>query len=175
MKKIDWKNVQDAVEIEKLPAGGYVCVITQADDVPDKEYLKIEFEIYDGEHRDFFGRASARLGFWPGRFIKSYKNEQAMRFFKGMLTAVKESNSGFIFNDDEKNLIGKMVGLTIAEEEYKKADGNVGKRYYVDQILSVDRIRSGDFKMPEDKLLSGIEKIGEIDGFQAIPDDDLPF
>ena len=28
MKNIDWNNVKEAEEFERLPAGGYICVIT---------------------------------------------------------------------------------------------------------------------------------------------------
>ena len=41
MKKINWKNVEEAKEFEKLPAGGYICGITAVEDVPEKEYLRI--------------------------------------------------------------------------------------------------------------------------------------
>ena len=41
MKNIDWNNVQEASEDRLLP-GGDVCGILRAEDVPDKEDLRIE-------------------------------------------------------------------------------------------------------------------------------------
>lgn len=36
-------------EYARLPAGGYVCKITKVEDVAAKEYLRVSFDIYEGE------------------------------------------------------------------------------------------------------------------------------
>ena len=45
MKKINnWDNVQEYVSF-KNPVGGFICEIKAVEDVPDKEYLKISYDI----------------------------------------------------------------------------------------------------------------------------------
>ena len=39
MKNINWNEVPDPVELPRLGPGGYVCKITVAKDVPEKEYI----------------------------------------------------------------------------------------------------------------------------------------
>lgn len=172
MKNIDWNNVTEAEEFERLPAGGYICVITGVEDVPNKEYLKVEFDILEGEYQSYFTRLAAGLNFWAGNFNRSYK-PKAQPFFKGFLTAVKESNPGFVFNNDEKNLVSKMIGLTIGDEEYEGQDGKIKKRYYIDTVRSVEAIRKGVFKVPEFRPFK--DPGNPLEGFNALPDSDLPF
>lgn len=150
-------DVEEAGDGFKRPeAGGYVCRITDVEDNPDKEYLKIEYDFAEGEFKDYFRDLNDKKGFWGGSFIKSYK-KKAWPFFKGFCTAVTESNKGFIFDGDEhadeRTLKNKLIGLVIGEEDYIKGDGSLGSRLYVAQTLSVDRIRKGDYKVPEYKHL----------------------
>ena len=44
MKSIDLSNVQEFSRF-KNPVGGFVCVIKSVEDVPEKEYLKIGYDI----------------------------------------------------------------------------------------------------------------------------------
>lgn len=148
MKRIDWNNVEDPKEYAKLPAGGYICKITAVQDVPDKEYLNIEYDIADGEFKGYFRELYMNKSFWGGRFVKSYK-EKALPFFKGFLTAVGNSNANFKFNDEEKNLIDKYIGLVLGEEEYIGNDRQMKKRLYVASIHSVDKIKNHDFTVPD--------------------------
>lgn len=151
-KNINWDNVQEAQEFPKVVPGGYVCRITSVEDVEDREYLKIEFDIAEGELTGHYTELYKAKGFWGGSFIRSYK-ETARPFFKAFKTAVEESNPGYKFNNDESTLIGKYIGLTIGTEEYEAKDGSAKTRQYVDKARSVAAIRSGDFDIPEDKLL----------------------
>ena len=118
MKNINWNSVPDPVELPRLAPGGYVCKITVAVDVPEKEFLKLEYDIAEGEHKGHWDALYKAKAFWGGTFYRSYK-EKAQSMFKGFLTAVKESNPGFVFENDEKRLEGKLIGLVLAEEEYR--------------------------------------------------------
>lgn len=158
MKSIDMTNVKEAGEFPKLTTGGYVCRYTSVEDKADKEYLYMEFDIAEGEFKDYYKQMNENLKFWGGKVIRSYK-EAARPMFKRMCTAVTKSNPGFIFDGnthaDERTLVGKMVGLVLAEEEYPGNDGNVKTRLYVSAEKSVDDIRSGNFKVPTLKKLGG--------------------
>jgi hypothetical protein len=171
MRKVDWNSVPDQQDFKKLTPGGYICNITSAIDVPDKEYIKIEFDIAEGEFAGHYARLFEAKGWWGGRFVKSYK-EKAQPMFKGFLTAVKNSNPGFQFNNDESKLIGKVVGLVLAEEEYTKKDGAIGVRLYVDRPRSVEQIRKGEFEAP---ALKRIKTNPMPFGGVVIDDQDIPF
>ena len=54
MKNIDWQNVEEVKEYVRVAPGGYVCVITAVEDVPDKEYLRIEYDIAEGENKGYY-------------------------------------------------------------------------------------------------------------------------
>ena len=85
MKNVNLQNVEEAKDFERLPAGGYVCGITAVEDVADKEYLKIEFDIAEGDFKNYYRDLYQSKAFWGGNFVKSYK-DKALPFFKGFIT-----------------------------------------------------------------------------------------
>lgn len=182
MKNINWNDVQEQQEFKKLVPGGYICKITNATDFPSKEYLKLEYDVAVGEFKDFYKNLFEAKNFWGGNFIRSYK-DAAHSFFKAFLTAVESSNKPYTFNNDERTLIGKYVGLVLGEEEYQANDGSVKTRLYVNQIRSIDAIKSKDFDVPALKELSNNQNSASKptvsgDGFMNIPDgldEELPF
>lgn len=175
MKAIENYNDVQAMDgdFKRLPAGGYVCRITKAEDVPEKEYLKIEYDIESGEFKDWWSDTAERAGFWGGHFIRSYK-ESAAGFFKGFTNAVEASNHGYAWNWDERSLVGKYIGIVLGEEEYRKNSGDIGTRLNVTRNMSVEDIKSGNFKIPELKKLQEKE---DNNSFSSISADDpnLPF
>ena len=175
MKNIDWSRVEEAKGFEKLPMGGYVCGITAVEDKPDDEKLVFEFDIAEGEHKNTYRTLYEARNFWAGKFTKSYKKE-AQGYFKSMLTAFEKSNKGFVFNNDEKTLKRKFIGLVIGYREYIGNDGTVKEGVDVQGYYSVDDIRSGNFKPPVlKKLKNDTPAQSTTDAFSAIEDDDLPF
>lgn len=177
-------QVQEAGEGGKrLPAGGYVCKYTSVEDVPAKNYLYMEFDIAEGEYEGYYEDLEDRLGFWGGRCYRSY-TEKALPMFKRMCSAVTKSNKRFIFDGnehcDERTLVGKLVGMVFGEEEYIGNDGSTKTRLYVVREVPVDKIRNGEFTVPELKKLpstSGTSKKPD-DGFMDIPEgaeEETPF
>lgn len=127
------QNYNDG-SFEQLPAGVYCCKICQVKDEPDREYLYLEYDIAEGEHKGYFERLSDRAGFWGGRIYLSYK-DKAESIFKRALKAINVSNGSYIFNpygdgknSDEKTLIGKIFWVVLHEEEYERNDGSIGTR-----------------------------------------------
>ena len=63
MKKINnWENVQEYVSF-KNPVGGFICEIKAVEDVPDKEYLKISYDIAEAvtdDQKEFVGMSAKR-------------------------------------------------------------------------------------------------------------------
>lgn len=176
MKNINLDEVQEAQEFSRLPVGGYICGIVRAEDVPEKEYLRIEYDIAEGENKNYYRKQAQRNPDWNwgGVLIRSYK-EKALPFFKAFTTAVEKSNSGYKFDSDERKLARKMVGLVIGEEEYEKSNGDIGTRLYVASVHSVESIKEGKFKVPEFKRLPGSSATNAKGFEETVSDDDLPF
>lgn len=182
MKAINLSEVQEAGTGLGLKAGGYVCKITNVEDVPSKEYLYVEFDIAEGEHKDYYKKLQEAKNFWGGSFYKSYK-EKALPMLKRFCSAVTKSNSGYIFdagaqNSDEKTLKGKLIGLVLFEEEYIKNNGEIGRRLKVDYECDIEKIRKGEFKVKELKRLPEDQRPKENTEFMNVPDnsaDEIPF
>lgn len=183
MKPIkDIANVQEAGESRRLPAGGYVCKYTNVEDFPDKNYLYMEFDVAEGEFKDYYKDLQESFKFWGGRCYRSY-TERALPMFKRMCSAVTKSNKGYIFDGnehcDESTLVGKLVGMILGEEEYTGNDGSTKTRLYVARETSVDDIRAGKFKVPELKKLEGTANTSNNSkDFMNIPEgkaEEIPF
>lgn len=175
MKKLDITNVQEAGDFIKLSAGAYICKITKVEDFPAKEYLKVTYDIAQGEfagHFDSIRKDHADWA-WVGAYVKSYK-PTALPMFKRFCSAVSKSNAGYVFdgniNADEKTLVGKLIGITLGEEEYYGNDGEKKTRLYVSREFPIDQI--GKQKVPALKTL----KDEPANDFTGVPTDiDLPF
>lgn len=191
MIKGDWADVKaiDENARKMLPVGGYVARITSVQNVAQKQYIKVDFDIAEGEFSGYYADLHKRKGFWGGSFVRSYKST-AQGFFKGFIVSVEESNEGLVLitdkGIDESKLEGKLVGVIMGEEEYMGNDGKVKTRIRVSKTTSVDKIRSGDFIVPERKVLEQMvapPAVDVIDTTVAIPspesfqelEDDLPF
>lgn len=178
MKNVNLDNVEIFADSTKLPAGGYVCGITSVEDITNKEYLKFEFDIAEGEFKNYYRTLNESKGFWGGSFIKSYK-EKALPFFKKMIAAFENSNKGFKFDYDEKTLRRKYIGLVLGEEEYTKGNGETGTRLYVSDWKSVDDIRKGNFTVPAKKTLGGEDPKPYVpkssNSLDIIEDEELPW
>lgn len=153
MKKINLANVEEFKPFPKVEAGGYVCGIYAVEDVEDKEYLKITFDIVEGELKGHYSNLKKEKGWELPIFIASYK-DSALSFFKGTITSFEKSNKGYVWDNDEAKLKGKKVGLVLFEEEYVKNDGSIGIRMKVDKAHSIDAIKKGDFEVPERKCVA---------------------
>ncbi len=180
MKNISWESVQEVTEREDLPAGGYICGITAVQDISEKEYLKLEYDVAEGPYKNYFRSIFDQYGFWPGNFIRSYK-PKALGFFKKFYLNVERSNPGYRWNNDENTLKRKLVGLVIGYEEYLNKNGAVRQRPVVTDVVTVSDIRNGNFKVKELKRLAAsaeppVSVPPVSGGFAPVEDDgDLPF
>jgi hypothetical protein len=182
MKHIDMTNVQEAGEFERVPAGAYVCVIRNVEDFPNKEYLKVTYDIAAGKYAGYYDkiRADHADWAWTGAYVKSYKTK-ALPMFKRFCSAVSKSNGNFVFdgntiNADERTLIGKRIGLVFQDEEYYGNDGNKKTRLIVARECPVDKV--AEQKIPNPKKLPDEPQSGGVDAFMSIPDgmdEEMPF
>ena len=156
-------------EFLKLPAGGYICHIVNAEITNSKAgnpMLVLFIDIVEGEFAKHFKNAFDRVHSsrpdikWDNSAVYRQlifdKAGKVSSFFKGLLTCIEKSNAAFHFNPrtfDEQILRGCLVGFIFAEEEYQKNDGSTGTRTFAKFPKTVDVIRSGNFTVPELKKL----------------------
>lgn len=170
-------------DFKKLPAGGYIAKIQAVKDVPDKEYLRITYDIAEGEFAGLYANTDAEHEYIH-QFFASYK-EKALGMFKGFLKNIDESN-GTAFEPqaakgfDEKQLIGKTVGILVGYEEYMSNRGEIAQRARIN-TRSVAIIREGRFNVPALKPYqptSAPAAVGPgtaLPEFQRLDPSDIPF
>lgn len=188
MQKLQGYDEAEALNgnYEILEAGGYICKIVGAREETsktNKRMLVIAFDINDGEHKDFFKRKFDKSTLtnkkWSNNGIYRQMlegNENAVGYFKGLITSLEESNSHFKWDWDESKLKGLLFGGVFGREQYLSGvDGTLKFATKLQQIRSVESIKNGDFAIPEDKLLNVNQNIDDGEFITIDDTDDLPF
>ena len=150
---------------EPLPAGGYVAKILNAkvEEYNWGEVLVISFDIAEGEYKDFFSNQykenTREDKKWKGNFRLTVPQESNQYFdsqkrtFGNAIWAIEESNPSFRWAWDENALKGKMVGVLFRNFEWSMDDGRSGWSTECCTFVSVEDVRTGNFKQPKDKPL----------------------
>ena len=156
MKIKNWSIIEESTPGTMLEPGGYVCRITDVEDVPGKEYLWVVYDVIEGPRAGVYA-GMGRDESWKHRFTRSYK-DSAEGMFKGFLNRLEESNRvgprAFKVADwertgDERALIGLELGLVFGKEHYTNDRGEDKERTVVVEVKSSPDIRNGEFKVPE--------------------------
>lgn len=170
----------------KLPADGYVVKIYNAQQRKSDsgyEYLELEIDIYEGKYKDYFKKEHDANTFDNARYKGYYRqglpqNDNAARYFKGMIQAVEDSNPGYTWDWDENSLKGKIVGCLFRDEEWEY-NGKTGFRTAAWRMVGAEKIRTGDYTVPAPKVLEtpAQEKpLGSsLRTYEEIDDEDIPF
>lgn len=149
-------------DFQALPAGGYICKILKAEEVTSqtgRPMLVLLFDIAEGEYKDFFRAQYDRIkdsnpdAKWGGVY-RQLTDGKSIGFFKGMVTSIEVSNTGYKWNWDEKTLTGKLFGGVFGREQYESYNGDLKWSTKCQNIRSVEAIKKG-VEIPEDKLLRG--------------------
>jgi len=169
--------INEAGEFKKLPAGIYVCKITDIKNNEPSEYMEVFLEIEKGEYAGYFGTQKAQSGVDYSRTIRSYK-QNALPFFKAFISAVEKTNKGYVWDWHEEKLIGKYVIAVFGEEEYYDKNGEIKVAVKVQEFRSGVAYKAGDIKVPPIKRVK--TKPNETmptatEAQSTIDDDDLPF
>lgn len=194
MKKLNLAGVQEFTPFETIEAGGYICGIYAVEDVADKEYLKLSYDIIEGDKKGFYTKLKKEKGWELPVMFASYK-DSALSFFKGTITSFEKSNKGYKWDDDETKLVGKKVGLVLCEKERINNKGKKVVDIKADKAHSIDAIKKGEFEVPERETVAdvvetpkaspfgvkpSVEPQGEVNYFDSVEEtpfntDDLPF
>ena len=190
MKAFNGLEIKKSVSAsEPLPAGGYVAKILNAkvEEYSWGEVLVISFDIAEGEYKDFFSKQykenTREDKQWKGNFRLTVPQESNQYFdsqkrtFGNAIWAIEESNPSFRWAWDENARKGKMVRVLFRNYEYD-VDGRQGWSTESCTFVSVEDVRTGNFKQPKDKPLrnkatnnSTLSNLAPIDDI----DDSLPF
>lgn len=89
------------------------------------------------------------------KYVSLKDDENCVKMLKAFITAVENSNAGFVYNWDKEvdQLKGKKVGLVFGLEEYKNDKGETKVTTKLNQFRSIDKI--DNIKIPKVKLLDG--------------------
>ena len=173
-----------------LPAGGYVAKILNAkvEEYSWGEKLVISFDIAEGEYKDFFrnqyNENTREDKKWKGNFRLTVPNEgnqyfdSQKRTFGNAIWAIEESNPSFRWAWDENALKGKMVGVLFRNFEWAMDDGRSGWSTECCTFVSVEDVRTGNFKQPKDKpIRNKATNNAPASNFTVLDDsaDDIPF
>jgi len=181
MKKVEgWQNIQEGSQL--LKAGIYLAKIVEVQDVGEKNYLRISFDIAEGEFKNNFKNQNTGDR-WPylGTIIRSYK-DSALTWFKAFITAIEKSNEGFVWKWNEKDLVGKSFVVVYGEEEYVDEDSNelkIGLKPV--DVRSIKALQEGKIQVPPIKKVKNNELPNEKPSsttktkVEVIKDEDLPF
>lgn len=175
MRKVNWASVEEAGNYPRPVPGGYIAVITNVQDVEEKEYLRISWDFAEGDLKGNNRDTALKFGNWPMDLFRSYK-ESALGFFKTFKGHLEKSNPGYLF--DEGNLPamrGKLVGVILGEEEYISNKGEKKTRLIVVTTKTIQEIREGSFTIPPLKKLEGDKPVYSAPADNTIPDGPMPW
>lgn len=188
-----YDDVQVYEAAERLPIGGYVLKILGAkvEKYSWGDVLVLRIDVVEGDHAGFYQKnynAQTENKKWKGTYrINLPKNdgteqdEWSIKKLKSAMTAIENSNEGYKWDWNEKSLAGRIVGGLFGNKEWEM-NGNRG--FYTDcrALCSAERIRSGNFQIPADKLLnnnssntSSFDSFGDMPDAFAAAEDDIPF
>lgn len=195
MKKFnDYDKTRSYSDVQQLPKGGYVLRIMNAEEKENQngKYIQIACDVEEGEFKGFFmadWKAQEREDKkWHCNFLLnepkddgSEKDGWTKRRFKTVVEAIEDSNSGYHWDWDERKWKNKLVGGLFNIREYEAQNGEIRQATNLKQFCSVEKIRSGSFKLPNDDLknrsaLAPVAQAGS-DEFLPIPDasEDVPW
>lgn len=189
----DYETTQAAGEFEKLPKGAYEVKIEQAKvttytgkDGSTFEKLEIAFDIDKGEYAGYYRRNlesqqqedkkwKGVLRIYVPKDDGSEKDQWTKRKFKAIIQAIEDSNPGYHWDWNESGLKGKIVGCVFQWKEWAM-NGKSGWFANPYNFIDVAKVRSGEFKLPDDKPLPKDQKPFDLNiSAEDDSEEDLPF
>lgn len=181
-KPSDYENVQPISDFETLEAGAYKCKILKAEELKasnDKTYLKISFDIVEGEKTDFYKkryqadtREEKKWGGVLTVFVLDFEGK-TNRYLKTLITCAEASNNNFKFDwVHPENLKDKKIGIIFREEEFRDVFGIIKTVTKPFRACVYDKTEEA--KIPNKKTLPQQGEAFESTQI-ASDNDDLPF
>lgn len=202
MERIEnWETVEakGMDDFKALPIGAYECVIKDArvnkNPETHKKTFKVSVDIAKGEYQDYFlkryNNNTNNDKKWDNNAVRYLGFEgNNVSYFKGFITSVENSNTGYKWNWDENTLKGKKICGVFQYEEYEKQDGSKAVKVRLNKFRSMDKMK--DIEVSDNvKLLNGqymsiddynekndeTQQLNELfgSGVVEISDEEMPF
>ncbi|MCD8200489.1 MAG: hypothetical protein LUD47_00255 [Clostridia bacterium] len=187
-----YDSVKPYGDYEALPVGGYVLRIMDARAQENQygQYVQVRLDIEEGDYKGYFMNdyqsQEKEDKKWHCTYLLNVPKDDGSerdgwtaRRFKTFTSALEDSNEGYHFDWDETKFKDKLIGGLFNEREYKKADGSIGRVTNLAQVCDINKVRSGNYKLPKDKLLNGDQGGGTAtEGFINVPEgaaDEIPW
>lgn len=184
----DFDNARayDGNSIPPLPLGGHVCRVHSARVEKTRngtDQLIVEFDVYeDGEFNRYYNRRfEAAKAYrpdakWPGVFRANLLTRDGATngYFKGFITALEQSNTGYNFkatNGNEAAMRGLYVGFVFGDRDFRGSDNKIKTVVEPFYAASVAKVREG-MPIPAKKAL---RENAPAQDMTPVYDDDLPF
>lgn len=189
----DFEQTRAYTDSQQLPRGGYVCKIIGAKPIETKfgQSIKVAYDIAEGEYAGYFqAKYDANTNEdkkWPGVFLLNVPTDDGSqqdgwtkRKFRTFTDALEDSNPGYHFDWDETKFKGKQVGYVFNYREFETSDGSTAWTPNPQNCMSVQKIRDGKFKIPEDRHLKNrsVAPSTNPNDFVNVPigtDEEVPF
>lgn len=133
----DWNNVEP-IRIHRPREGYYILKIINVTEGYSKnqgnELMLLEFDILEGEFKDFFTTMGAKIN---KNILLKYRQltqkKEALPYLKKLILDIEASNIGYKFDFNVNTLRGKKVGAYLKKDTYIS---NFGPK----EILMIDKI-----------------------------------
>lgn len=154
----------------QMEPGWYPCVILKAEATQTPwgvDSVTFSFDIIDGAFVRFYEKDYKAQTTEPKRWrgtLEQAIDDKGLPYFKGLITAIEESNPGFKFDLDETKLKGLKVGIGFRKEWYEK---NGEDKYVVKAFAfrDIQKVISGELETPKDKPKRGTT--GGVQGYTS--------
>ncbi len=171
-----------------VPKGGYVCKIMGVTVKQNKvgQYLEVSCDIAEGEYsgvftEDYRNQSGENKKWHCNAFVNvpldngTERDGWTKRSFQTFIDALEGSNPKYHFDWDETRMKGLLVGAIFGVREWEDRDGNIHESTSIARWTPADKIRSGKYRVPEDKRISDAAEPKNANGFTTVDDSDLPF
>lgn len=190
--KVEAKGMDD---FKSLPIGAYECVIKDArineNEITGKKTFKVSIDIATGEYKDYFlerykndTRPDKK---WDNNAVRylAYEGDN-VAYFKGFITSVENSNTGYKWDWNEEKLKDKKICGVFQYEEYEKQDGKKAIKVRLSKFRSLDKLKDievsdsirlldGSYASYDDYQERKEETNSSVDSAIEIDADSLPF
>ena len=147
MPNINLQGVEESAGegFKMLEPGGYVCHITSVEPHEDKQYVRIYWDVHEGERARTYEDSQ-----WPPSDVASWK-ETALPMLKHKLHVLADDNPGFdaedeFIHDRWENFKGKVFGAVVRKRLYTRSDGTDGEGIEIGTWKRAEEIRTGAWK-----------------------------
>lgn len=162
LKRIEGWNDIDAAkygDFVSIEPGFYPAVLLKVEQTQTstgRDAVLFSFDIIDGKYVRYYEKdyKAQTMGDrkWRGT-LQQLTDGKSAPFFKGLITAIEESNPGYSFDFDETKMKGLKVGIGIRREQFEATDGTLKFTTRPFTFCDIKKVITSEMQPPKDKLI----------------------